>query len=586
MANPAAPKRFHGLRGSRGALALFFRAESGRQGRVVLFLLLAGLVESLGLASLLPLLTLAGGDSGFKMTSVEVYLRHGFEAVGLPLTIPALAAVIALAMILKAALTLYAMNEVGYAVADVGTRLRQHLLERLLEVRWGYFTRQPVGRFANAISNEANRAGSAYLSAAMVMSSVLQSALYLGLAFLVSWEVALGSAAFGGLIGVALNQLVRRSRVAGNKQTQRSVELVSQLTDALTGIKPLKAMGRHSHIVGVLFRKVVLLNKAMQRQVLYQQALKNLQEPLLAILVLGGFVLAHSIFALPLAQIIVIGALLVKTISTMNKVHLYMQNAAQTEAAFWHVHDLIEETRAERERFEGRMAPTLERGMKLEGVSMAFGEKEVLDNVDLEVPAGRLVTLMGSSGGGKTTITDLVLGLHHPTAGRILIDGHPLSEIDIGAWRDMVGYVPQELFLFHDSILANITLGDETIPRAAVEEALRSAGAADFVAALPEGVDTVVGERGSLLSGGQRQRIALARALVRKPKLLILDEVTSALDPVTEQEICTRIRALVGPVTVLAITHQRAWVDMADVVYRVGGQTVQEVTPAAVHGEA
>ncbi len=582
----SAPERSPNQRGSRGALALFFRAESGRQGRVVLFLLLAGFVESLGLASLLPLLTIAAGGEGVKATNVEIYLRHAFDFVGLPMTIPVLAALIGIAMVLKAGLTLFAMNQVGYAVADVATRLRQHLLERLLEVRWSYFTRQPVGRFANAISGEANRAGSAYLSAAMVMSSILQSAIYLALALLISWEVALGSLAFGVLIGVALNQLVRRSRTAGGRQTQRSIELVNQLTDALTGIKPLKAMGRHSHVVGVLFRKVALLNKAMQRQVLYQQALKNLQEPLLALLVLGGFVLAHSIFALPLAQIVVIGALLVKTISTMNKVHLYMQNAAQTEASFWHVYDLIEETREQRERFEGRILPTLEQGLKLESVSITFGDKEVLDSIDLEVPAGTLVTLMGASGGGKTTITDLILGLHNPTAGRVLIDGRPLAELDIGRWRDMVGYVPQELFLFHDSVLANITLGDETITRDAVEAALRAAGATDFVAALPEGLDTVVGERGSLLSGGQRQRVALARALVRQPRLLILDEVTSALDPATEQEICTSIRALVGRVTVLAITHQRAWVDMADIVYRVGGQTVTLVAREEAHGAA
>jgi len=585
LAQPV-PERSPNQRGSRGALTLFFRAESGRQGRVVLFLLLAGFVESLGLASLLPLLTLAAGGEGVKATNVEIYLRHAFDLVGLPMTIPVLAALIGMAMVLKAGLTLFAMNQVGYAVADVATRLRQHLLERLLEVRWSYFTRQPVGRFANAISGEANRAGSAYLSAAMVMSSILQSTIYLALALLISWEVALGSLAFGVLIGVALNQLVRRSRTAGGRQTQRSIELVNQLTDALTGIKPLKAMGRHSHVVGVLFRKVALLNKAMQRQVLYQQALKNLQEPLLALLVLGGFVLAHSVFALPLAQIVVIGALLVKTISTMNKVHLYMQNAAQTEASFWHVYDLIEETREQRERFEGRLLPTLEQGLRLDSVSITFGDKEVLDSIDLEVPAGKLVTLMGASGGGKTTITDLILGLHNPTAGRVLIDGRPLAELDIGRWRDMVGYVPQELFLFHDSVLANITLGDETITRGAVEMALRAAGATDFVAALPEGLDSVVGERGSLLSGGQRQRVALARALVRQPKLLILDEVTSALDPATEQEICASIRALVGPVTVLAITHQRAWVDMADIVYRVGGQTVTVVAREEAHGAA
>ena len=149
------------------------------------------------------------------------------------------------------------------------------------------------------------------------------------------------------------------------------------------------------------------------------------------------------------------------------------------------------------------------------------------------------------------------------------IDDLPLADIDATAWRCMIGYVPQETFLFHDTVLANVTLGEPGISCADVETALRRAEAREFVAALPDGVDTVVGERGARLSGGQRQRIAIARALVRDPALLILDEATTALDPETEAGIVATVKRLTGRLTVLSISHQPAMQSAADFVYQL-----------------
>ncbi|MBC8095338.1 MAG: ATP-binding cassette domain-containing protein, partial [Akkermansiaceae bacterium] len=180
----------------------------------------------------------------------------------------------------------------------------------------------------------------------------------------------------------------------------------------------------------------------------------------------------------------------------------------------------------------------------------------------------------------KTTIIYQLIGLYRPNNGRNLLEKEPMEEIDIHKWRQKIGYVPQELSLLHESIRENITLGDDAIPDSAILQALKLAGAGEFVESLVEGLDTNVGEMGGKLSGGQRQRISLARALVTSPDVLILDEVTSALDPGTEQEIVANIAALGGKYTIVAITHRPAWTAIADRLYDVARGKVTRVTAA------
>jgi ATP-binding cassette, subfamily C, bacterial len=187
--------------------------------------------------------------------------------------------------------------------------------------------------------------------------------------------------------------------------------------------------------------------------------------------------------------------------------------------------------------------------------------------LSMDIPAQAVTVIQGASGAGKTTLLDLLVGFHRPQSGMIMIGNTDLSEIDLKQWRGMIGYVPQELALFHDTVAANISLFDETVKPEAVRAAADLAGVTAFLDKLPNGLETDVGEFGGKLSGGQRQRISLARALVKNPKLLILDEVTSALDPETEDAIVANIADLRGRYTIIAITHRPAWTRIADRLY-------------------
>jgi ATP-binding cassette, subfamily C, bacterial len=266
-----------------------------------------------------------------------------------------------------------------------------------------------------------------------------------------------------------------------------------------------------------------------------------------------------------------------RIVYSFSKSQTLLQTFTENESGYWRSVAIIDRAREAVETDTGTIVPVMKECCVFERVSFSHGDKPVLDKVDLVISAREITVLQGPSGAGKTTIIDLLTGLYGPTSGRILVDGVDLREISLRSWRSMIGYVPQELSLLHTTIAENITLGDSTIYETQIWQALEISGAAEFIRNLPQGLATDVGEMGSKLSGGQRQRIALARAIVRRPKLLIFDEVTSALDPATERDICRRVNALAGEFTVVAITHRSAWSAIATRLYNVAdGRVAQE----------
>jgi len=282
-----------------------------------------------------------------------------------------------------------------------------------------------------------------------------------------------------------------------------------------------------------------------------------------------GIWVALEKFSMALPTVMVLVVALGRAFSFFGKVQKQYQKLAQGESAYWSMKGAIEEATRNEETLPEGVQPKLEQGIRFEAVCFAYDGHRVFEDLSLEMEAGKLTTLVGPSGAGKTTIIDLVIGLLRPDAGSITLDGVPMSGIDLRAWRGMIGYVPQETILLHDSILHNITLGDPQLTLEDAEAALRAAGAWEFVTRLAQGVDTVVGERGGKLSGGQRQRIVIARALVNRPRLLILDEATSALDTDSEEAVRVTMESLKGQLTILAISHNRAMVQAADRVYQM-----------------
>ena len=573
-----------------GLMLNFFRAYPSQTVLMLAALLLSGLAEGVGLSALLPLINIALGSEAAGLLPEASQNQNEFEQavlnalafVGIAPTLGNMLTILIVGVAVKSFFLLLAQRQVGYTAAQVGTDLRLEMLRAVLRSKWEYFLHQPVGKLTNALATEAQRSSTAFVNGATAITFLIQAIVYGAVAFALSWQASLAAIGAGVVVIGLSHFLVRITRRAGKRQTRLMNSLMANLTDTLQSVKPLKAMAREHLADQVLAYDTNRLNKALRRQVLSGAVLDSAQELMFTGFICLGIYVAIEKFAIDLPMVMVLVVALGRAFSFFGKVQKQYQKLAQGESAYWSLMQAIEAADSARENLDGGTTPRFEQAIRLQGINFSYDANHpVFSDLDLDIRAGSLTTLVGPSGSGKTTIIDLTIGLLQPESGQVLLDGVPLPLINIMQWRSMIGYVPQETVLLHDTILHNITLGDPALDTASAEEALRAAGAWEFVARLPEGLDTVVGERGGKLSGGQRQRIVIARALINKPRLLILDEATSALDPESEEAVRQTMEALKGQLTILAISHNRALVQAADHVYQLGNSSAQLLDAAS-----
>lgn len=559
-----------------GAMIRHFVAVSPtRMATSLVCLLAAGLAEGLGMISLMPVLSIATGSSSDNR--LARWIGDAFAMIGFTPSLGSLLLLVVGAILLKAALTLVSQQQVGFAAAAFTAELRIRLVKALMAANWIYFVRQSSGRITNALSNETVSASSAYNALANLLAGFIQVIVFSVIALMTSWQVSMLGLVAGGVMIMLLHRLVQRARAAGRVQSMLMNSLLSRFSDSLMLIKPLKAMALEGRIGPLLEHDSHSINQTQRQIQTSTAALSVFQEPVFTIFLAVGLFGALTYTSYGLANLMFMAILFHRLVTRVGGLQVQYQKMVSQEAYYWSLENLLADAESNREAVShGGRAPSLTRSIVLENVSYGYSpNRRVLDHFHMEVPANKLTTVIGPSGAGKTTIADLLIGLLKPNEGRILVDGVPLCQLDQCAWRSSIGYVPQELTLLHDTIVANVTLGNPQINDADVEWSLKAAGAWEFVSALPQGIYTMVGERGSRFSGGQRQRISLARALVRKPLLLILDEPTTALDEATERALCETLCQLTAT-TIVAISHQKALVDAAEVVYSLESNALLE----------
>jgi ATP-binding cassette, subfamily C, bacterial len=544
---------------------------------VLLCQLVGGLVEGLGIAAVLPVFSLlfSGEASDGLLTQIVERVFHFFH---MPLQIETLLGFVIAAFLLKASLLFVSALQMGFATAYVARDLRQKLIYAYAAAKWPYFIRHSAGTQAYSVAAESQFASFAYTESCQLLAAGMRVMIYIFFAILVSWKVALAAMVSGGVTFLLLGGLVRAARRAAKRQILLLNRISSRLSDGLSGMKVLKAMGLETRLFPLLKSDIKNVMRAQRTVVLTKHGLDNMHEVLLVILVCSGMYVMRDQLAINMEVTAVLVLFFAKTLREVNVLQKIWHKIAECSAGYCSVIHKISEAEIHNESFSGEKTPGFCSELELTDVSFAYSsEQTILNQVNLSIPFGSMIAIIGPSGTGKTTLIDLIAGLLLPVSGELRVDGIPLFELDMHQWRRMIGYVQQENKLFHDTLLSNITMGEEQPDLERVHSALRMADAWNFISQMEEGIHTVAGEGGARLSGGQRQRIAIARALYHSQKLLLLDEITASLDKEAEAEICRVIASLKGKMTIVSISHQKGIVEVADCVYRLENGTLSRV---------
>jgi subfamily B ATP-binding cassette protein MsbA len=476
------------------------------------------------------------------------------------------------------------------AVVEQGiTRdLRAEVYDHLLDMDLAFFGRTRVGQIVSRLTHDVEQVrGLLTRELAKVLSSVFEFAVAVVWMLLISWQLTL--AAFLVIPGTMAvwGPLVRWLRGGDRRVLDLAGEVNSHIQETLSGIRLVKSSAAEAH-ERERFRRLI---QSYFRTFVRTERLRALAAPLTEMLAAVGTVILLWYGArLVVLEGALTGAEFVGFLGLSLKLYAPVKYFAKFPALVQpglagadRVFEFLDAPIDIKDRPGARPFPGVQREIRLEGVSFSYRPGEpVLDHVDLQVPAGSVVALVGPSGAGKTTVVDLIGRFYDPTTGRVTVDGTDIREFQLRSLRSSLGIVSQETVLFHDTVRANIAYGVQAGAEE-VERAARAAHAHEFVSALPQGYDTVVGERGMQLSGGQRQRLAIARAILRDPPILIFDEATSALDSESERLVQRAIERLLSGRTVFVIAHRLSTVQRADqIVVLDRGRVVERGDHAAL----
>ena len=468
--------------------------------------------------------------------------------------------------------------------SDFLYRLRNRLYDKMISLPLGYFTKQSRGDAVTRAVNDTQEVEYTVLTSIQkFLTDPVALICYLAFLFYIDYQLSLWAVLLMPVAFLIIGFLAHLLKRSSKTYRERLGVLLAHVEETLAGLRVIYGFNAQERA----YRKFARLNQEFhqnQKKVYRQSYLANpLSEFLgvssvMVVLVIGGTLVLSERSGLSAELFITYIALFTQIITPVSNISSAFADFRRGEAAMDRIREFLAIEDNVEDSADALPVEGFTRDIHFHDVSFAYSDANVLSHVDLTVPKGKTVALVGPSGAGKSTLADLLMRFYDVSGGEILLDGVPVSRYRVADYRRLFALVSQDVMLFHDTIYNNITLGCPAT-MAEVEEAAKAANIYDFVMSLPDGFHHVVGDRGVALSGGQRQRVSIARAVLRKAPVLVLDEATSAMD--TESEILVRqsVEALSKQHTVVMIAHRLSTVQHADCICVLdGGRVVEQGT--------
>jgi subfamily B ATP-binding cassette protein MsbA len=545
----------------------------------------ASLVEGIGITLFIPLLDPVVGGRDLGEGVIQRALASVFGDLPQDARITAVCLSILGAVLLRAALS-FASAAIWarlYTALSHGLRTRAH--DQLLRARYGWLVRTDEGRLLNALSNETWNATDAVTTLVRMAVTASMIAVYVVLLALLSWRLTILVSVAVVAISLVVRSVTRRVTTMSVRLTAANTTLADRMLDSCERSKVIRIFGREDHErrrFDAASRRVSGLLRDLE---LVKSGTGPLYDVLAAAVLVG--VLFVSLRSNPgrIGELVVFALILYRLQPRVRQLDAQRVTVLSLVGGVRETAWLLDGG-PDRAVVDGRLdASELRPALDVDSVTFAYDgvTTPVLHDVTFRIRAGETTAIVGPSGSGKSTLVDLLLRLHDPMSGRIALDGVPLPDLTLASLRERIAVVSQDAQLFNVSVRENIAYARDGLDDGAVGEAARIAQAHQFIAALPDGFDTIVGGDGVRLSGGQRQRLALARAIARRADILVLDEATNALDSITETAVIDALAAVPWTVTTVIVAHRLSTIRRADhVVVLEGGRVVEQGPPEAL----
>ncbi len=559
----------------------YMRGGRKLYGAVIGTALLAATLEASALGLLGGVVYLIINPERTDLPRSVIWLQGQIGTTDRYVLLMALAGFALLAMASKNVVLYVSTRLSGILKRRVTINLRRGLFERLQQAHLRFFEETKAGEITSVFLNDTARAFATLETALFATQRGSMALAYLGVLLLLSWPLTLVAVAFATVVAFPILKVHRRIRDYGTTVVTEMRELAAQLTESFAGIRVVRSTNAQAEQLA----KVDLRNQrqavADERYIRISGAILPTMETLAAAAGLGILLAASRMVeqgTMPADQLMTFGLVLMRLLPLINQLNSLQATLIYQGTSLEALEKWFSLPGFPVRPFGSRTFEGVRESIVFENVCLTYETgKQALRGISFRVPAGRMVALVGASGSGKTSAATLLLRLRAPTSGRVLVDGIDYWEFTPKSWHGHVAIVEQEAFLFNDTISANVAYGAPGAGRAEVEEALRRAHLWEVVEALPGGIESQVGERGTTLSGGQRQRMAIARALVRRPQVMVLDEATSALDTVSERQVQAALETATKDRTVVVIAHRLSTIRNADhIVVLEAGLVVEQ----------
>jgi ABC-type multidrug transport system fused ATPase/permease subunit len=557
---------------------IVYKKYIGNRFYIVFFLsLVATLTEGVGIMMLLPLIDVAGINGSNQVehqAEIASILRNFLIYLGLETSFVGILILIIFIFLIKGVVHFASLGYQVYLRTQLMLEIKTNLFQKYSSIDYSYYLKHNTGHYVNIINRQSGEMIVSFENFKQFIVSILTSSAYLICAFFITWKFALMALVSGGMLLFVFRGMNHRVHMLSRKTASEFSTLNKLLVQMMQSFKYLLATGQHEHLRNGFLQSVEKVSHYVRKQGVLQSFTVALTEPVAIILVISVIIIQVAVLQEPLAPIFVALILFNRAMGSVMGIQQAWQLTLDKIGGLEVVEREFSQIEACQE-VDGTVSLTnLRNSIELRDVVFAYSPtgQKVLDGVSLSIRANTSVAFVGQSGAGKTTLADLLTIILRPQEGLLLLDGVDSRVLNLKCWREQIGYVSQETVVFDDSIANNICLwlGDihsDPLLRDRVEWAAKQAYADSFIEQLPNGYDTLVGDRGVRLSGGQRQRLFLARELFRCPKLFILDEATSALDSESEQFIKNSIDALKGAATIVIIAHRLSTIRDVDYLY-------------------